>query len=151
MLDQLTSPLEATPPTPPTPPTPLILQSIVGANSAQLSTGVGELPFQPPTNQFKGAQVQPLSLEEEIKQFEEKYAELVVSVRDAFKREGVSFEKVQIRLLQLPVSLKQYAKLLQSEAARLFRASSIDELFFILSPYWDISVCTTTSQVIRFV
>jgi len=63
MLGQLTSPLEATPPTPPTPLTP---QSIVGANSSQLSTGVGELPFQPPTNQFKGAQVQPRSLENEI-------------------------------------------------------------------------------------
>jgi len=59
MLGQLTSPLEATPPTPSTPLTP---QSIVGANSPQLSTGVAELPFQPPTNQFKGAQVQPLSL-----------------------------------------------------------------------------------------
>jgi len=96
MLGQLTSPLEATPPTP---STPLILQSIVGASSPQLSTGVAELPFQPPTNQFKGAQVQPLSLEEEIKQFEEKYADLVVSVQNAFKRGGVSFEKVQDRLL----------------------------------------------------
>ena len=134
MLDQLASPLEASPPTPSTPLTP---QSIVGANSPQLSTGVGELPFQPPTNQFKGAQVQPLSLVEEIKQFEKKYADLVVSVRNAFKRGGVSFEKVQDCLLQLPVCLKQYAKLLQSEAARLCQASSINELFFILSPYWD--------------
>jgi len=37
MLGQLTSPLKATPPTP---STPLIPQSIVGANSPQLSTGV---------------------------------------------------------------------------------------------------------------
>jgi len=134
MLDQLTSLLEASPPTPSTPLTP---QSIVGANSPQLSTGAGELPFQPPTNQFKGTQVQPLSLVEEIKQFEKKYADLVVSVRNAFKRGGVSFEKVQDCLLQLPVCLKQYAKLLQSEAARLCQASSINELFFILSPHWD--------------
>jgi len=61
----------------------------------------------------------------------------VVSVRNAFKRGGVSFENVQDSLLQLPVSMKQYAKLLQSEAARLCQASSINELFFILSPHCD--------------
>jgi len=33
--------------------------------------------------------------------------------------------------------LKHCAKLLQSEALRLAQASSIDELFFILSPHWD--------------
>jgi len=37
-----------------------------------------------------------------------------------------------------PVSLKlQCDELLQSQAARLSRVSSINELFFILSPYWD--------------
>ena len=140
-------PLEATPPTPPpltpptppplTPPTPLTPCSNEGVSSPQLSSGVGELPSQSPTKQLKDVQAHPLSLEEEIKQFEEKYADLVVSVRNAFKRGGISFEKVQNRLMQLPVSLKQYARLLQSEASRLARASSIDELFFILSPHWD--------------
>ena len=132
----LTPPLEAAPLTPPplTPPTPLTACGNEGVSSPQLSPGVGELP---PTKQLQGVQAHPLSLEEEIKQFEEKYADLVVSVRNAFKRGGVSFEKVQNRLLQLPVSLKQYARLLQSEASRLARASSIDELFFILSPHWD--------------
>ena len=134
MLGQLTSPPEATHPTP---STPLIPQSIVGTNSPQLSTGVGELPFPPPINQFKGSQVQPVSLEEEIKQLEKKYADLVVSIRNAFKRRRVSYEKVQDCLLQLPVSLRQYAKLLQSDAARLCQASSINELFLILSPHWD--------------
>ena len=33
--------------------------------------------------------------------------------------------------------MKQYAKQLQSEAAHFSRASSINELFFILSSYWD--------------
>ena len=140
----LTPPLEAAPLTPPplappthpplAPPTPCTNK---GASSPQLSPSVGELPSQPPTKQLKGVQAHPLSVEEEIKQFEEKYADLVVSVRNAFKKGGVSFEKVQNRLLQLPVSLKQYARLLQSEASRLARASSIDELFFILSPHWD--------------
>ena len=106
----------------------------MAVSSPQPSPTVGELPSQSPTQQLNGVQAHPLSLEEEIKQFEEKYADLVVSVRNAF---GVSFEKVQNRLLQLPVSLKQYARLLQSEASRLARASSIDELFFTLSPHWD--------------
>ena len=129
----LTPPLEAAPLTPPplTPPTPL---SACGIGSPQLSPSVGELP---PTKQLQGVQAHPLSLEEEIKQFEEKYADLVVFVRNAFKRGGVSFEKVQNGLMQLPVSLKQYARLLQNEASHLARASSIDELFFILSPHWD--------------
>jgi len=131
LLGQLTPPLEAAPPTSLTPP------SSVGASSPQFSPSVGDLPSPTPTNQLKGAQAQPFSLKEEIKQFEKKYADLVVSVRNAFKRGGFSFEEVQDRLLQLPVSLRQYAKLLQSEAAHLFQASSINELFFILSPHWD--------------
>jgi len=107
-----------------------------GINSPELSPCVGE---QLSRTHLQGAQSQPhsLSLKEEIKQFEEKYADLVVSVRNAFKRLGVSCEKFQNCLLQLPVSLKHCAKLLQSEASRLAQASSIDELFFILSPHWD--------------
>ena len=131
LLDQLTPPLEAAPHTSLTPP------SSVGASSPQFSPSVGDLPSPPPTNQLKGAQAQPFGLKEEIEQFEKKYADLVVSVRNAFKRGGFSFEEVQDRLLQLPVSLRQYAKLLQSEAAQLFQASSINELFFKLSLHWD--------------
>ena len=152
MLGQLTSLLEAIPPTPPTPPipptpptsptpptpiTPLSPQSSVGANLPQPFTGVGGLPSQPrPNHSF--AQAQPLSLEEEIKQFEKKYKDLVNCVLNSFITEGVSIRRVLNCLRQLPVSLKlQCVKFLQSQAARLSRASSIDELFFILSPYWD--------------
>ena len=133
ILGQLT-PLEATPPTP---STPLIPQSIVGTNSPQPSTGVGGLPSHPhPIHPF--AQAQPLSLEEEIKQFEKKYKDLVNCVLSSFKTEGVSIRRVLNYLRQLPVSLKlRCGEFLQSQAARLSRASSIDELFFILSPYWD--------------
>ena len=134
-LGQLISPLEAPPLTPPTPLTP---PSSVGANSPQLSPNARGLPSQPPTDQLEGAQVQPLSLEEEIKQFEEKFEDLVDYVLSAFKRGGVSLPRVLKCLRQLPVSLKrQFGEFLQSQAARLSRVSSIDELFFILSPYWD--------------
>ena len=134
MSGQLTSLLEATPPTP---PGPLCPQSSVGANSPQPSTGVEGFPSQPPPS-FPVAQAQPLSLKEEIKQFEMKYEDLVDNVLSAFKRGGVSVKRVLKCLQQLPVSLKlQCGEFLQTQAAHLSRASSIDELFFILSPYWD--------------
>jgi len=139
ILGQLTSPLEVAPPTPPplTPPTPLTPPSSVDDSSPRLSPGVGDLPSPLPTNHLKDAQAQQLSLEEEIKQLEEKYADLVVYVQDAFKTGGVSLKKIRACLLVLPVSLKQYAKYLQSQAENLSQASSIDGLFLVLSPYWD--------------
>ena len=79
---------------------------------------------------YEGARSQPLSLEEEIRKFEEKYEDLVDYVLSAFKMGGVSITKVMKCLRQLPVSLKQQCgEFLQSQAARLFRASSIDEIF----------------------
>ena len=101
------------------------------------SPGVGDLPSPLPTNHLEDAQAQQLSLDEEIKHLEEKYADLVVYVQDAFITGGVSLKKVRACLLALPVSLKQYTKYLQSQAENLSQASSIDGLFFILSPYWD--------------
>ena len=130
MLGQLTSPLAATPPTPPTRLSP--------TNSPQLSAGIQGLPFQPPPNLLEGAQPQPDNLEEEIMQFEKKYEDLVNCVLNDFRKGGVSIRRVLNCLRQLPVSLKlQCGEFLQSQAACFCRASSIDELFFILSPYWD--------------
>ena len=135
ILGQLTSQLEAAPLTPPTPLTP---PSSVGANSPQHSASVGGLPSPLPTNDSEGAQAQPFSVKEEIEQFEEKYTDLVDHVLSSFKTGGVSLKRILKCLRQLPVSLKlQCGEFLQSQAARLSRVSSIDELFIILSPYWD--------------
>jgi len=110
LLGQLTSPLEA----------PLLTAS------------------QSPTNQVEGEQAQPLSLEDEIKQFEQKFEDLVDYVLSGFKTGRVPFKRVLKCLRQLPVSLKlQCGEFLQRQAALLSRASNIEELFFILSPYWD--------------
>ena len=110
LLGQLTSPLEA---------------SLLTASQSS-------------TNQVEGEQAQPLSLEDEINQFEQKFEDLVDNVLSGFKTGGVSFKRVLKCLRQLPVSLKlQFGEFLQSQAARLSRASSIEKLFFILSPYWD--------------
>ena len=153
MLGHLTSPLEATPPTPSpftplTPPTPLSPQSSVGTNSPQHSTSTNSPQLstsanspqlsQPPPNHLEIAQPQPDNLEEEINLFEKKYEDLVDCVLSALQTGGVSIKRVLNCLRQLPVSLKlQCGELLQSQAGRLSRASSIDELFFILSPHWD--------------
>ena len=142
MLGQLTPQLEVAPPTPPllTPPTPPPLTpptppSLTPPTPPPLTPPTFP-PLTPPTPLTPPAQ--PLSLEGEIKQFEEKYTDLVVIVRDAFKRGRVSFIQIQNCLLQLPVSLKlQCGKFLQSQASSLSQARSIDELFFILSLQWD--------------
>jgi len=53
----------------------------MGADLPQPSPSAENLSSQHPTYQIEGAQAQPLiGLEEEIRQFEEKYANLVVSV-----------------------------------------------------------------------
>ena len=126
ILGQLTSPPQVAP------PSTLSPQRTAGAISPQLSPSVGGLLS---TNHLEGAQAQ---LQGEIKQFEEKYEDLVDDVLRAFKTGGVPITRVLKCLRQLPVSLKQQCgEFLQSQAARLSRVSNIDELFFILSLYWD--------------
>ena len=162
MIGQLSPPPEATP----LPPSPLTPQSSVGADSPQPSPSAEELssqplpnwspsksptyqqpsqtptyhhPSQPPTN-LESAQVKPLSIEEEIDEFEVKYAKLVHSVLVSFQQGSVSFSAIQACLMALPISLKhQWGDLLGSQARQLSQASNIGELFFILStsPHWN--------------
>jgi len=99
-----------------------------------------QLSCQPPPYQLESVQVQPPSLEEEIKEFEGKYANLVRSVLVSFQQGSVSFRDIQACLMALPISLKlQLGNLLESKARQLSQASSTSELFFILSasPYWN--------------
>jgi len=134
MLGQSTPSLEAVLPIPP----PLTQPSSAGADSPKVFPSIRKLPSQAPRNRFEDTQAQPISLKEEIEQFEEKYEDLVDYVLSAFKIGGVSIKRVLKCLRQLPVSLKlQCGEFLQTQAARLCRISSIDELFFILSPHWD--------------
>ena len=90
------------------------------------------MPSQPPTN-IESAKAQPLSLEEEIKEFEEKYRNLVRHVLVAFQQGSVSFDDIQAFLMAPPTSL-QLGNLLRSNALHLSQASSISELFYI--PFW---------------
>ena len=102
-------------------------------------TSIYQHPSQPPTN-LESAQVKPLSIEEEIDEFEVKYAKLVHSVLVSFQQGSVSFRAIQACLMALPISLKhQWVDLLGSQARQLSQASNIGELFFILStsPHWN--------------
>ena len=127
MLGQVNSPLEAAPLTPAIHLTP--------QSTPQLSQSAKELPSQPSPNHLESGQALPLCLEKEIEQFEDKYEDLVADVLSGFKIGGVS---VNMILEWLPVPLKrQYGELLQSQEAHLSQDSSIDELFFILTPRWD--------------
>ena len=60
------------------------------------------------------------------------------SVLVAFQQGSVSFNDIQAFLMAPPTSL-QLGNLLQSKALQLSEASSISELFYILSgsPYWN--------------
>ena len=81
---------------------------------------------------------QPTRLLREINEFESKYQDLTNNVLKAFKSGNISIENVKSHLMQLPVSLKLPCnKFFQSQASCLARASSIEELFWILSTYWD--------------
>ena len=129
---QLTHSLETTPLTP-------LTQNRMSADLTSSPSGK-ELSSQPPPYQLESVQVQPPSLEEEIKEFEGKYANLVHSVLVSFQQSSVSFSDIQACLMSLPVSLKlQLGNLLESKARQLSQASSISELFLILSasPYWN--------------
>ena len=77
-------------------------------------------------------------LQKEIKDLEEKYGVLTDNVLSALKKEHVSLDRIKSYLRQLPVSLKQQChKFLQSQRLCLINAANIDELFWILSDYWD--------------
>ena len=78
------------------------------------------------------------SLEEEIKRLDEEYIEIESVVLETIKLRNVP-HKTMLKWIQvLPMTLKsQFSELLQRNAKALSSASNVDELFFIVSPYWN--------------
>jgi len=113
----------------------------VGADLPQPSPSAENLSSQHPTYQIESVQAQPLiGLEEEIRQFEEKYANLVCSVLVAFEQGNVLLSDIKKCLITLPISVKlKFGSFLQSNALQLDQAQSISGLFFVLSgsPSWN--------------
>ena len=79
-----------------------------------------------------------ISLEEEIERLDEEYTEIESLVLEMIKEHNVP-HKTMLKWIQiLPMTLKsQFSELLQRNAKALCNASSVDELFFIVSPYWN--------------
>lgn len=81
---------------------------------------------------------QSLTIKKEIDELKKKYETLTSDVLKVFKRRELSVEDIMQRIRQLPDPLKQRCSdFILAQASRLSRASSIDEIFLILSFYWD--------------
>jgi hypothetical protein len=77
-----------------------------------------------------------LSLDEKIDRLDEEYTEIEELLLKRIKDHKTPHKKVLSWIQILPMKLKaQFAALLQTKAKSLADATSVDELFFIISPY----------------
>ena len=79
-----------------------------------------------------------ISIEEQIEELDEQCTEIESLVLEAIKLHNI-LHKTMLKWIQvLPMALKsQFSELLQRNAKALSNASSVDELFIIVSPYWN--------------
>ena len=89
------------------------------------------------------------SLEEKIEQLDEECTEIERLVLQTIKRKvphTTMLEWIQV----LPMPLKsQFSELLQRNAKELSNASNVDELFIIISPYWNALHPTLLSHLVK--
>ena len=79
-----------------------------------------------------------LDIHEKIAKLEEEYAEIESLVLGTIGEENVPVKKMLRWVQVLPMVLKaQFSELLQTQAKAMSTASNTDELFFILSQYWN--------------
>ena len=97
-------------------------------HSSLSSTTTATEPFSPVS----------ISLEEEIERLDEEYAEIESLVLKTLKFRNVPHKTMLEWIQVLPMTLKsQFSELLQRNAKALSNASNVDELFIIISPYWN--------------
>ena len=78
------------------------------------------------------------SLEEEIEQLDEEYTKIESLVLETIKKLKVPHTTMLQWVQVLPLALKaQFSEILRMQAKELSSASNVDELFMILSPYWN--------------
>ena len=78
------------------------------------------------------------SLEAEIEQLDEEYTEIESLVLETIKLYRVPHKTLLKWVQVLPMTLKaQFSEILRTQAKELSDASSVDELYIILSPYWN--------------
>ena len=79
-----------------------------------------------------------ISLEEEIERLDEEYNKIESLVLKTLKFRNVPHKTMLEWIQILPMALKsQFSELLQRKAKALCNASSVDELFIIISRYWN--------------
>ena len=73
-----------------------------------------------------------------IERLDEQYVEIQQLVFETIKHRKVPLDVILNWIRFLPMTLRtQFAELNQGQAKILTSASNVDELFFILSPYWN--------------
>lgn len=78
------------------------------------------------------------SIDEKITKLEEEYVEIESLVLEAIGMENIPVKKMLRWVQVLPMTLKaQFSELLRTQAKAMSTASNTDELFFILSQYWN--------------
>jgi hypothetical protein len=79
-----------------------------------------------------------ISIEEQIEQLDEEYTEIESLLLETIKHHNVPHTTILRWIQVLPTALKyQFSELLQRKAKALSNASSVDELYIIVSPYWN--------------
>ena len=90
------------------------------------------------------------SLEEEIERLDEEYTEIESLVLKTIKCRNVHHKTMLEWIQVLPMTLKsQFSELLQRNAKALSNASNVDELFIIVSPYWNTLHPTLLAHLVK--
>ena len=90
------------------------------------------------------------SLETKIIHLDEEYTEIESLVLQTIKLRKVPHDTMREWIQVLPMTLKsQFSELLQRNAKALSNASNVDELFIIVSPYWNSLHPTLLSHLVN--
>ena len=103
------------------------------------STALLHSSTSPPTSYYVCRVGEPInSLSMVIERLDEQYIEIEQLVFKTIKHRKVPLEDILNWIRFLPMTLRtQFAELIQGQAKALTSASNVNELFFILSPYWN--------------
>ena len=92
----------------------------------------------PPPIPVRSYRARAVSIDDEITRLDEEYVEIESAVLETIRKNDVPVKRMLQWVLVLPMVLKaQFSELLQTQAKAMSTASNVDELFLILSQYWN--------------
>ena len=110
------------------------------------SPGLFSPPFSPSMEPYSSS----ISIKEEIERLDEEYTEIENLLLETIKHHNVPHTTMLKWIQVLPMALKsQFSELLQMKAKDLCNASSVDELYIIVSPYWNLLHPTLLEHLIK--